>query len=61
MNKEYIYSFYELCDLIAKDKNLQEGNYNFDLIFNANDETKLMIVKISPPKNKLKFEEQDNG
>ena len=61
MNKEYIYSFYELCDLIAKDKNLQEGNYNFDLIFNANDATKLMIVKISPPKNKLKFEEQDNG
>lgn len=52
MDEQYTYSFDELSFLIGKDKNIPKGHYHFDLTFNGDDEEKILVVKISPPKGK---------
>ncbi len=54
MKRKYTYSFDELSNLIAKEKNLKDGDYHFNFTFNGDDEDKLLVVKVSPPKNDVK-------
>jgi len=51
-NRIYTYSFNELAHLIAIDKDIKNGEYRFKMTYNHHNLDKLLVVKVSPPKDK---------